>query len=284
MEDRPPATVDLGAAYRVTFWLLGLLFEHYLTTHVSGRENLPPPGTPTVLVTNHSSVLDVAGCAYLLKRPGHFLAKREATQIPLFGRYFRAVGAIPARRDRQDLEALRRAMSILRAGGLVGIAPEGTRRRDGRLGQYDPGFVWLALRTGAVVAPVAIHNAYCLMPPGAKLPRRGEVWMRIGPAVSFADEGTRVSRERMSELAAQVREMTADMLAALERESGVRCPELGGSEPLFVGGRGEGDASAARVEASGRPGAEIEPGRAGRGASVEGPETESPESSMERQP
>lgn len=214
-----------GLAYRLSFRLLDLIFERYLTTHVTGRDLLPPAGTPTIVVTNHSSNLDVLACGYLLNVPGHFLAKQEATRIPLFGRYLRSVGAIPARRDRQDTEALRAAMQVLRDGGIMGIAPEGTRRRDGRLATYDPGFVWLALRTGAVVSPVAIHNAYCLMPPGRTIPRRGDVWIRLGAPISFADEGRRVPRDRMVELAARVRARTAEMLTELEVESGVRCPE-----------------------------------------------------------
>src|SRR3990172_1379685 len=137
---------------------------------------MPPIGTPIIVAANHTSALDVFAGGHAMHRTAHFLTKVEATRIPLFGRYLLALGAIPTQRDDRDTEALRRAMAVLERGGLLGLAPEGTRSRDGRLGEYDPGFVWLATRTGAHVVPCVIHGVYQLMPKGARLPRRGAMW------------------------------------------------------------------------------------------------------------
>ncbi|MFN2250814.1 MAG: lysophospholipid acyltransferase family protein [Anaerolineae bacterium] len=209
----------MSLPYRLTFKVLEVLFEHYFKAEVSGRENLPPPGVPTLLVPNHTSAIDVPASGYALRRPGSFVAKAEATRLPLVGPYLKAVGAIPANRDQQDTEALRRAMNVLKSGGLMGIAPEGTRSPDGSLGPYDPGFVWLALRTGAVVVPMAIHGTHELMPKSSKIPRRGTVRIRFGEPISFADEGRRASRDRLQELADEVRARTVAMLADLAAES-----------------------------------------------------------------
>lgn len=218
-------TERLSLSYRFAWRMLDLIFEGYLSAEVSGRDNLPPPGVATLLVPNHSSSIDVPACGYALKRPGRFLAKEEATRVPIAGPFLLSVGAIPAKRDQQDTDALRQAMDVLRSGGLMGIAPEGTRSPDGRLGAYDPGFVWLALRTSALVVPLAIHGAYQLMPRNARVPRRGTVWVRIGEPISFAAEGRRATRERMQELADGVRARTSDMLDQLAEESGVPRPE-----------------------------------------------------------
>jgi 1-acyl-sn-glycerol-3-phosphate acyltransferase len=227
----------LSLSYRFAWLLLDVIFKGYLSAEVSGRENLPPPGVATLLVPNHSSSIDVPACGHALRRQGRFLAKAEATRVPVVGRFLLNVGAIPARRDQQDTEALRQAMEVLRSGGLMGIAPEGTRSADGTLGEYDPGFVWLAMRTNALVVPLAIHGAYHLMPRNARLPRRGTVWVRVGEPISFADEGRRVSRERMQELADMVRDRTSAMLDDLAEESGVPRPET------LLAETGDGDAA-----------------------------------------
>jgi 1-acyl-sn-glycerol-3-phosphate acyltransferase len=206
-------------AYRLAMGVLRLLFDGYLTVHVSGRAHLPSPGVPALLVANHTSALDVFAAGYALGRPAYFLAKQEATEMPLLGPWLLAVGAVPARRDQRDTEALRALMTVLRAGHLVGLAPEGTRSTDGIVGEYDPGFVWLAAKTDALVVPCAIHGARELMPRGARWPRRGHLWVRFGEPRSLAQEGRRPSRERMEAIAAEVRAETVALLDDLAAEA-----------------------------------------------------------------
>jgi 1-acyl-sn-glycerol-3-phosphate acyltransferase len=213
-------------AYRVALGLLrGFFGGGWITCHVSGREHLPPPGSPAITPINHSSALDV--CAgYVVNRPGYYAIKRESTEVPILGPFLQRMGGIAIQRDEQDTEALRQMREVLRAGHILGIAPEGTRSRTGRVGRYDPGFVWLAARTGAVVVPIALHGAGRLLPKGARFPRRGEIWARVGEPISFEAEGRRISRERMQVLADEVRDRTLAMLRELVAESGVPNPAL----------------------------------------------------------
>jgi 1-acyl-sn-glycerol-3-phosphate acyltransferase len=215
-------------AYRLARTILRLAFRGYFETHLSGQANLPLPGVATVVAANHASALDVFVAGYALGRPGHFLAKMEATRTPLVGRFLLALGAIPARRDERDTEALRRLLAVLESGGLVGVAPEGTRSRDGLLGPYDPGFLWLAARTGARVVPCAIHGTRPLLPPGRRLPRRGPLWVRFGPALTPEELGLagRPGRAELERAAEVVRSHTAAMLADLAAESGLPAPAL----------------------------------------------------------
>jgi 1-acyl-sn-glycerol-3-phosphate acyltransferase len=211
-----------AVAYRVTFAFLRTVFQGYFRTQVVGRENLPPRGIPTIVVVNHASALDVPVMGYAVGREGHFLAKEEATRAPLMGWYLRSVGAIPTRRDGQDTPALRATLEALQSGDLVGLAPEGTRSLDGSLGAYDPGFVWLAARTGAFVVPCAVYGARELMPKGALLPHPGTIRVRIGEPMHVADRGQRLSRAAMEEVARSVRSRTLEMLACMAHEAGSR--------------------------------------------------------------
>ena len=206
-------------AYRFAFWLLRQIFGRYIKTHVSGMENFPPEGVPTLVIFNHASALDYAG-AHAVGRKGYYAVKREAAEYPLTGRLLQAIGGIPIKRDEQDGPALRAMNAVLKAGNLLGIAPEGTRSRTGRMGVFDPGFVWLAARNKALVVPVAIHGTRELLPTGKLIPRRGEIWAKIGKPISYENEPRRIPRERLAELAAEAREAMLDLLEDLEATSG----------------------------------------------------------------
>lgn len=216
-DDLPPTH---PLAYALAFWFMRQLFDRYLTTHIAGREHLPPPGEGAIMAINHTSALDyVAGHA--LGRPGFVGIKREAAYRPL-----RWIGGIPVKRDEQDMPALKAMLAVLAAGYVLGIAPEGTRSRDGRLLPFDPGFVWLALKAGVPVVPCAIHGAHVLLPPGRRFPRRGPLWVRIGAPIRWPDAGPRPSREAMQAMADDTRRAMLSLLAALEIESGVASPAL----------------------------------------------------------
>jgi 1-acyl-sn-glycerol-3-phosphate acyltransferase len=175
----------------------------------------------TIIAANHSSALDLFATGHALRRPGHFVAKSELFEIPVFGWFLRSLGAIPARRDRRDTDVLRQLLAILQAGGLMGLAPEGTRSPDGCIGRYDPGFAWLASRTGARVVPCAIHGAHELMPKGARWPRHGSIWLRFGAPESFPSNAGTPSRQDLQAFADSVRDRTVAMVNDLARESGV---------------------------------------------------------------
>ena len=128
------------------------------------------------------------------------------------------------------LERLSDCLVSTGAQGLCNFPVSGDPSRrdpaDHGLATFDPGFVWLAVRTGAVVVPTAVHGAYQLMPKGAKYPRRGPLWIRIGEPISYANEARRVPRTRLIELAEEARQRTLEMLAGLAAATGVPNPAV----------------------------------------------------------
>jgi 1-acyl-sn-glycerol-3-phosphate acyltransferase len=77
---------------------------------------------------------------------------------PLFSWVMRPVNVIWINREEADLHAMRRARDFLRAGSLLGIAPEGTRSRTGGLMAAKTGVAYLADKAGALVIPTAISG------------------------------------------------------------------------------------------------------------------------------
>jgi len=67
-----------------------------------------------------------------------------------------AVGGIWINREQADFHAMREAVDHLHQGGLLGVAPEGTRSRTGALTSAKTGAAYLVDRAGAPVIPVSI--------------------------------------------------------------------------------------------------------------------------------
>lgn len=212
-------------SYRLGLAMMNGVFRHYVKAEVSGREHLPPAGRATIVTLNHYSNIDAFAAGFALQRPAHFLLKVESTELPVVGPYLEAIGGIPANRDQRDTRALREMMAVLKEDGLLGMTPEGTRSRDGRMLPFDPGFVWLAVRTGALVVPLAILGTHKIWPKGQRLPRPGRIWCRFGQPFDWSGEG-RPSKERMVELAEATRQRTLELLAELVVESGMPSPAV----------------------------------------------------------
>jgi 1-acyl-sn-glycerol-3-phosphate acyltransferase len=119
---------------------------------VHGLGVIPATG-PVLLAVNHRSLLDGVLLFGYVGRPVSCLVKAEAF-TPRLAPLLRSSGQIPVRRDVVDAAAIRRGLAILRAGGVVGIFPEGSRGH-GLVQTAKPGVGYLALRSGATVIPVA---------------------------------------------------------------------------------------------------------------------------------
>ncbi|EBM0725644.1 1-acyl-sn-glycerol-3-phosphate acyltransferase, partial [Salmonella enterica subsp. enterica serovar Senftenberg] len=117
--------------------LFGVLYR--VTT--VGRGRVPKDG-PVLFVGNHVGVLDGPMLPALSPRPTSVLVKRELFR-GLLGRFLTFIGHIPVTRNSGDRTALTAAVAVLKAGGAVGIFPEGTRGR-GDVAAVQQGAAWLA--------------------------------------------------------------------------------------------------------------------------------------------
>ncbi len=121
-------------------------------------ERVPPSG-PVILAPNHSSFMDHFFLGASIRRKVCFMAKSQIFTRPLQF-VFSHGGVFPVRRGFRDEEAFVTAFSILERGGCLAMYCEGGRSRTGRIGdRARPGIGRLALESGAVVVPVAIHGS-----------------------------------------------------------------------------------------------------------------------------
>ena len=135
--------------------LLRLVFR----LRVRGREHLPPGGF--VLAANHNSNFDPwpLGVPLFPQRYLRFMAKSELFWTP-FKQFATACGAFPVRRGQADTVAVETATTLVRAGHVVVMFPEGTRRKKGlrktREAKAHTGAARIAIDAGVPLVPAAI--------------------------------------------------------------------------------------------------------------------------------
>ena len=205
---------DIGRRHGTTRMASWPLRRLWLDVDFEGRSNVASDG-PVILAANHLSFIDSVLMMYSLHRRVTFLGKAEYLRSRATASLFPAAGMIPVDRSGRGVaKSLRYAEQRLAAGEVVGIFPEGSRSRDGRLHRGHVGAAHLALRTGAPIVPVGIIGTDSIQPAGKRLPDfRGKATLRFGSPIDLGPWAGRgrsgaVKREITEELMASIAELT----------------------------------------------------------------------------
>jgi 1-acyl-sn-glycerol-3-phosphate acyltransferase len=78
----------------------------------------------------------------------------------IWGPISKIYGAIPVKRGEADLQAIKSALRVLKNGGLVLLAPEGTRSPTYQMQAGKEGAALIALRSGATIVPVGVVGTH----------------------------------------------------------------------------------------------------------------------------
>jgi 1-acyl-sn-glycerol-3-phosphate acyltransferase len=206
----------------------------WFRVRVAGAEHIPTDG-PVIVAPNHKNFLDAFFIGIATRRRVRFMAKVELFRGPLRWIFLR-LGAFPVRRGEADAEALETARTILGAGGLVVVFPEGTRvEQPDALGSPHHGAGRLALETGARVIPAAITGTSHLW-RGA-LPHLRRVQLAFLPAVA---------PEELSSAADPVSELIDDRVWPAVQEEYGRLRGAPGLIAVILGAIGIGGGLVAR--------------------------------------
>ena len=122
---------------------------------IVGMDKLPQGNV--LLAANHLGRLDTAVLLYALDREDFIMAIAEKYKNhPLFGAMGRTVDAVWLNRFEADFSALREILARMKKGGLMVIAPEGTRSKTEALQEGKMGVAFLASKSGYPVLPIAL--------------------------------------------------------------------------------------------------------------------------------
>lgn len=174
-----------------TFWGL---FGSVWRMRAHGRENVPKTG-PLIIACNHVSNLDPPVLGTACPRRISYMAKQELFAIPVLGPLITAVGAYPVDRQGSATAAIKRSVEVLRAGGVVGIFPEGGRNITGE-NEVRGGVALLASLGKAPVVPA------CIVGTG-NASRLAQFHVIFGKPLSLPPD-RKASREEMANFTAEV--------------------------------------------------------------------------------
>jgi len=142
----------------------------------------PKKNERRIYVVNHASQYDVI-LMYKLPGPIKFIFKEKWAKLPIVGWMAAIAGNVILKDDSKATDSLlffRKAIELMCKGYPFVIYPEGTRSRDGKIGQFFHGTFKLALDGEADIVPVVFDSWNCIRP--------GALWIRdIKPTIKILD-------------------------------------------------------------------------------------------------
>ncbi len=152
---------------------------------------------------NHVSNWDPPILATFIEREVCYMAKEELFKNAVFAAAIRALHVFPVKRGAADKNAIKNAVKVLKGGGCLGIFPEGTRSKTGKIGKAESGVSLIAAMTKAPIIPAAIINTEKIFSAEVKFPRLAVVY---GKPITFSgnskdkDELSNFAQEIMAEI------------------------------------------------------------------------------------
>jgi 1-acyl-sn-glycerol-3-phosphate acyltransferase len=142
--------------YKIARFLVNLIVVLGCRMRIVGKNHIPPEGG-LVIAANHVGRLDAIFIYHVTNRKDIILLVAEKyRQIPLARWFVKQLNAIWVDRFNADFSALREALNRLKRGGVMVLAPEGTRSASGVLQKARPGVSYLAAKSGAPIVPVGL--------------------------------------------------------------------------------------------------------------------------------
>ena len=130
-----------------------------IKVETTGLANVPK-NERFFLVCNHRSFSEIVALRYVLRKYGFvFISKPENFKIPFLNKMARRIRFMSIDREnpRNAMKTLIKAIDFIKADeGSIAIFPEGTRSRDGKLGEFHDGVFKIAIKSGAPVVVTSV--------------------------------------------------------------------------------------------------------------------------------
>jgi 1-acyl-sn-glycerol-3-phosphate acyltransferase len=175
-------------------------------------EKVPQTG-PLIAYANHTAMVE-APLLYTQLQPREKLtaiAKIETWDNWFLNWVFTLWNIIPIRRGEADMVAMRKSLEALEQGCILGISPEGTRSKTGKLIRAHGGVAMLGLHSQAPLIPVA-HWGGEEFHKNFKKFKRTNFTIRVGRLFYLDARGERVTKEVRQQMADEMMYQLAKLL------------------------------------------------------------------------
>ncbi|HEX7556987.1 MAG TPA: lysophospholipid acyltransferase family protein [Leptolinea sp.] len=170
--------------HKFLHFILNLAVRLFTRTEFLQCENIPKKGG-FILATNHNSRLDSPILYSNPVRPDLIaLIATEYRSNLFFWILLQAAEVIWLDRSKADFSAFRKAVEVIKQGHVIGIAPEGTRSRVGRMLEGKPGILLLTTRADVPIVPVGITGTEDMMQKILAL-HKPKITVRFGKAFTL---------------------------------------------------------------------------------------------------
>jgi 1-acyl-sn-glycerol-3-phosphate acyltransferase len=143
---------------------------------LSGGEKVSPNET-YVYLSNHQSNADIPVLTHIITSDYRALMKKEVMRVPILSTVLRQASFVVV--DRSDPNkahaSIDRGAELLRRGYSFIAFPEGTRSRNGRLGEFKKGVFIMAIKSKRPIVPITIVDSNRILPAGTFTIRPGIV-------------------------------------------------------------------------------------------------------------
>ena len=195
-----------------TLWLLTRLIG-WICFRYRVEGQIPRRGG-VLVAANHASYLDIPFLGCGMKRRAWYLGRSDLFLAPVLNGMLRSLGWIPVRPGRLDREAFEKANSLIQAGEVVVIFPEGGRSDDGHLRPPKAGIGVIVWQTGCPVVPAYLKGTFDVLPKGARWPRCRQVTVRFGAPITF-ETGEQKEKAEVKQFYERVSRTVIEHIAAL---------------------------------------------------------------------
>lgn len=144
---------------------------------IEGLENIPQDEN-YIICPNHETHFDGLFVFSALYKVGKLdinkiccMAKKEHLDHKITRAWLKMLGGIPVDREGVSAKSIQRSKQCINDGFVFLIHPEGTRTRNGELGEFKSGAAKLAAETNKKILPVRIDGAYEIYPYNRLLPK-----------------------------------------------------------------------------------------------------------------
>lgn len=195
--------------YRILRSLIRLLLNLVASVEYIGLENFPAP--PYILVTNHLAVFDLPLLMVACPHPVHPMVADKHKRNPFYAALLSIARPVWVKRGEVDRRALRGSLAVLEQGGVLGIAPEGTRARGVYvLRKGKAGVAYLATRADALIVPVGVSGSEQIKRCLPRL-RRARVRVVVGQPFRLPESGY-IRGEKLDEYTDFIMRRLAELL------------------------------------------------------------------------
>ncbi|MCK5832183.1 1-acyl-sn-glycerol-3-phosphate acyltransferase [bacterium] len=162
-------------------WGRFAVYSALSSVRVVGKKKIPH-GKAVVMYSNHASFFDIPIISGFVLPSGIYVARKGLALSPAI----KASGGvlIEQKSTRKEIRNIREIVSKIKAGRSFIIFPEGTRSRDGSVGELKAGSLKIAQWAEVPAIPIRIEGSRDLLARGMMWPKPSKIVVYIGDPIT----------------------------------------------------------------------------------------------------